>query len=153
MTRKFIILDFISFISIFVNAGLICFTIQVLDVNKRYMAFAIMVIAFLTLKYFVRVIVPDVPEKTLTLKKRHLTVEEKVVKGFKRRNQGIIKNEKVSMDIEGISAANEEIMAKITRRKSIEMEEALEESNSKKHSKRKSIAASPGKRKRASVLE
>jgi hypothetical protein len=77
----FFILEFISFASIFVNAGLICFTSDSID-SSRIQAFTMILIACLAVKYLAQFFIPDEPEKIKILKQRYDKVVDKYLKGF-----------------------------------------------------------------------
>lgn len=65
------ILEVITFLGIFTNAGLIVYTSNYFQSEGKIIIFAALLITFLALKYFIRFIVPDEPEAALILNKRH----------------------------------------------------------------------------------
>ncbi len=76
----FIIFDLISYLAIFCNAALIAYTGEVFPRNRNF-AFIILLVVFLGIKFCIRSLVPDVPEKASTLLKRHQYIIEKVGQG------------------------------------------------------------------------
>lgn len=77
-----IILEVITFLAIFSNAGLIVFTSQTIAKDSQLVVFSTLLVVFLGLKYLIRFLVPDEPESARILGKRHQYVVERVVKGF-----------------------------------------------------------------------
>lgn len=74
-----IILDLISFFAIFFNTGLIIITAQVASNSNisTLFLFVILLLIFLALKYFIRFLIPDIPQKANILTQRHKYVIEK----------------------------------------------------------------------------
>ncbi|CAD8114697.1 unnamed protein product [Paramecium sonneborni] len=80
-----IILDIITFLGIFVNAGLIVFTSGFFTKNQE-LIFPAILVSFLVLKYIIRFVIPSYPESARILTARHQCIIEKSVKGFSSQN-------------------------------------------------------------------
>ncbi|KAL4480086.1 hypothetical protein ABPG74_020602 [Tetrahymena malaccensis] len=89
----FILLEIISFLSVFANAGLIAFTSDTVTTNPtlaqnidKYSQriFFVTFLIFIFLKYFVSSFIDDVPEKVNIIKKRHNNCINSLLKGLSK---------------------------------------------------------------------
>ncbi|CAK70527.1 unnamed protein product (macronuclear) [Paramecium tetraurelia] len=80
-----IILDIITFLGIFVNAGLIVFTSGFFTSNQE-LIFPVILVSFLVLKYIIRFVIPSYPESARILTARQKCIIDKAVKGFSSQN-------------------------------------------------------------------
>ena len=96
------ILDLISFLAIFVNAGLIASTTKTFEGESIVTAFILLLLLFLSLKYFTRMAIPDVPAGVIITSKRHNTVKENIKKGYKASSDSKLKKAPVKLTIVGL---------------------------------------------------
>ncbi|KAM3139399.1 hypothetical protein pb186bvf_008424 [Paramecium bursaria] len=97
-----IIIEVITFLGIFCNAGLIVFTSQTVPSDQQIILFSILLVVFLALKYLIRFLVPDEPESARILNKRHQYVVDRVVKGFSQSGQKTYTPARLNMKIGGV---------------------------------------------------
>lgn len=106
----FFIIDFISFVGIFTNSGLIAYAGKVSDdisSADQIKIFVLFSLAFLAIKYFVKAIIPDVPERVILMGKRHSSIVETVRSGFGANKAKEMKASKVDLEILNVGMVEE----------------------------------------------
>ncbi|EGR33655.1 hypothetical protein IMG5_047010 [Ichthyophthirius multifiliis] len=98
-----LIIDIISFISIFANAGLIVYTSKLVEKSYQIIVFISLLFGFLFIKYLLRFLIPDVPEKALIINKRHQISIDKIIKGFQKKKIRTYYIGKIQTEINGIN--------------------------------------------------
>ena len=102
----FLIIDLISFLSIFFNAALIAYTSQCIylqdDITKNKV-FVVFIFFFLVLKYLIKIAIPDVPYKTRMVELRHQFIKNRVEIGFAGQYSSKMRSAKIQMAIEGLA--------------------------------------------------
>jgi len=101
----FLILDFLSFLSIFFNAALIAYTstcIYMQDDMTKNKVFVLFVFLFLGIKYLIKLMISDVPVKTKTVESRHNFIKDRVERGFSGHNRNRIRQSNVPLEIQGL---------------------------------------------------
>ena len=107
----FFILDFISFAGIFTNSGLIAYAGKVSDDisgSDEIKMFVLFSLAFLAIKYFVKVAIPDIPHRVILMGKRHSNIVETVRSGFGSNKVKEMKASKVDLEIMNVGMMIEE---------------------------------------------
>jgi len=61
-----------------------------------------MLIGFLALKYLIKFLIPDVPEKAFIINKRNQVAVERIIKGFKKTGSSFYTAGKLTFEIDGI---------------------------------------------------
>lgn len=100
----FLILDFLSFLSIFFNAALIAYTsscIYLQDSNTKNKVFVLFIIFFLSLKYLIKILIDDVPERTKIVEMRHNFLKDRLERAGQRKHK--MRSAKINLAIEGLS--------------------------------------------------
>ena len=93
------ILDFISFVAIFINAGLIASTTETFEGDDRITVFVLLIIILLGMKYITRTAVADIPDEVVITSKRHNYVKETIKKGYKSSPLSKLKSARVKLSI------------------------------------------------------
>lgn len=111
----FLILDFLSFLSIFFNAALIAYTstcIYMQDDATKNKVFVLFIFLFLGIKYLIKLLIPDVPEKTKRVEMRHDFIKTRIEQGFSGQNRNKMKQSKVILSIEGLAKESQNLNIK-----------------------------------------
>ena len=65
-------------------------------------AFVVLLVVFLTLKYVIKFIIPDVPHEAIILNRRHKFKVERTVKGFRKGKSSGYKPARVNLNVGGV---------------------------------------------------
>lgn len=101
----FLIIDFMSFLSIFFNAALIAYTsscIYMQDSTTKNKVFVLFVFFFLAIKYIIKILIDDVPYKTRMVENRHQFIKDRVEMGLDGSAGSALRTSKIQLDIEGV---------------------------------------------------
>lgn len=106
----FLILDFMTFLSIFFNAALIAYTsncIYLQEMHVKNKVFVLFIFFFLAIKYIIKILIDDVPYKTKMVKNRHNYIKDKVEMGFSGKGNNNLRSSKMQLAIEGVENNSE----------------------------------------------
>jgi hypothetical protein len=77
------ILEFITYVGIFTNVGIIAFTSATKSTGEEaFVVFIVLVIVFLAIRSFIADFIPDAPDGIRTVLKRHQFIVDKYLKGY-----------------------------------------------------------------------
>lgn len=102
----FLIIDFMSFLSIFFNAALIAYTsscIYMQDSTTKNKVFVLFVFFFLAIKYIIKILIDDVPYKTRMVENRHQFIKDRVEMGLEGSAESAMRAAKIQLEIEGVA--------------------------------------------------
>ena len=84
-----IIMDFVSYLSLLVNTGIICFTSGSFSNDRKFLLFIVILLINFGFKFITQLVHSGTPDSVKNMIKRHETVADKTAKSFQKVNKNI----------------------------------------------------------------